>query len=112
MSIFLKTRFIVKIPRSGEGSFIDNINFIRNSLFRLSAFGVYKFIALTTDAKSSLIKLGIKSNQIEVIPNGVEVSNKKVKKKDGVLKICFAGRLIARKQIFLKKLLQRYKLFI
>lgn len=102
MSIFLKTRFIVKIPRSGEGSFIDNINinFIRNSLFRLSAFGVYKFIALTSDAKSSLIKLGIKSNQIEVIPNGVEVSNKKVKKKkDGVLKICFAGRLIARKQI-------------
>lgn len=102
MSIFLKTRLIVKIPRTGEGSFIDNTHhsLIRNYLFKLAALGVYKFIALTPDAKSSLQKLGIKLSQIEIIPNGVEVPNKKVeKKRDGILKICFAGRLIPRKQV-------------
>tara|TARA_B100001059_G_C17823897_1_gene580098 strand:- start:1503 stop:2585 length:1083 start_codon:yes stop_codon:yes gene_type:complete len=102
MSIFFKTRLIVKIPRTGEGSFINNThhNIFRQTSLRLAAFGVYKFIALTSDAESSLLQLGIKSSQIEIIPNGVEVPNKKAKKKrDGVLKICFAGRLIARKQV-------------
>jgi glycosyltransferase involved in cell wall biosynthesis len=102
MSIILKTRLIVKIPRTGDGSFIDNAhrNFFRHVTFKLAALGVYKFIALTPDARSSLLKLGIKSCRIEIIPNGVEVLKEKVKrKKDGVLKICFAGRLIARKQV-------------
>lgn len=104
LGIFLNLKFIVKIPRSGVGSYIDLVkrDLFRKILFKLSSKGVYKFIALTQDSKISLLDLGFPPHKIEKIPNGVELPKEKIKRiSDGVLKICFVGRLIPRKQVHL-----------
>ena len=93
---------IVKIPRTGEGSYLRLVqeSTVRKLLFRLSMKSVQRFIILTADGRDELRALGVPDMRIEEIPNGVIVKDKGlVRIGCPPLRICFAGRLIARKRV-------------
>lgn len=102
LSFFFRVKLIIKIPRSGAGSYLEETknNFFRRILFKNISFKVFKFICLTKDSKCSLLEIGVPKHKIEIIPNGVEVTKNLVKKDfSSPIKICFVGRLIPRKQV-------------
>lgn len=102
LGFILQTKLIIKIPRSGKGSYLEltKNNFFRRTLFKIFSFKVFKFICLTSDSRRSLIEIGVSEQKIQIIPNGVKVEKHLAKKKFSFpLKICFVGRLIPRKQV-------------
>ena len=102
LSQIFKFSLIVKVPRSGEGSYINELkkNKFKFKLFKFTSNGVKKFVALTACGEIALKDLGISSHKIIRIPNGVYIpSADPINKKDEVLNICYVGRLIKRKRI-------------
>jgi len=100
-SLFFKNKIIVKVPRSGKGSYISMLknSFLRRFLFLMSQKRITFFIALTKDSVNELTELGIHKTKIKNIPNGVEVPTEFSKDFNKVIKITFAGRLIKRKKV-------------
>lgn len=101
LSLFFQNKIIVKVPRSGTGSYINMLktSFLRRFLFLMSQKRITFFIALTKDCIKELMDIGVHENKIKKIPNGVEVPHKYTKEFNEVIKIAFAGRLIKRKKV-------------
>ena len=94
----------MKIPRSGKGSYIFELkeNKIRHKLFKFASNGVNRFVALTKCGETALNDLGINSDKIIKIPNGVFIPTKaNINNRDDNLNICYVGRLIKRKRVHL-----------
>ena len=104
LSQIFKFILIVKIPRSGKGSYIFELkeNKIRHKLFKFASNGVNRFVALTKCGETALNDLGINSDKIIKIPNGVFIPTKaNINNRDDNLNICYVGRLIKRKRVHL-----------
>ena len=95
-------RLVVKIPRSGEGSYIQSLSSagLRRIWFLLFCAKACTFVALTKDAKLDLQNAGVDDARIVHIPNGVQVPQAPSNKNSGKnVRIVFAGRLIERKNL-------------
>ena len=98
----MKRAVVVKVPRTGEGSYLRAVkkSIFRAFLFRIAKTGIRSFVILTPDARSELNAVGVAEDQIAEIPNGVELPDVQIEKPiDPPLRVCFAGRLIARKKV-------------
>ena len=75
LSRMSKFRLVVKVPRSGAGSYIQTLSFrgIRRICFLFFCAKAYRFVALTEDAKVDLQNAGVEEARITRIPNGVRI---------------------------------------
>lgn len=94
-------RVIVKIPRSGAGSYIQALSMpgVRRIFFLLFCAKVCTFIALTKDAKFDLQNAGVEGSRIIHMPNGVRIPEVSFNKNLQTVRLVFAGRLIERKNL-------------
>lgn len=98
----MKRPVVVKVPRTGEGSYLRTVkkSSLRSSLFWIAKKGIRSFIILTPDGRDELNAVGVSEDLIVEIPNGIEVPEVQLEKPiDPPLRVCFAGRLIARKNV-------------
>lgn len=97
----LSRPIIVKVPRSGPGSYLQSAKKspLRSFLIKNLGRWVRAFVVLTPDARDELREFGICGDQVVEIPNGVELPTEHFSKSTSPLKVCFAGRLIARKNV-------------
>jgi len=94
------TPVVAKVTRTGRGSQIGiyQANSYRRWLFAAAAKYVTKFIAVTEDVKTILGEANVPSSKICRIPNGVTIPSREKRQVGQVVRICFVGRLIARKK--------------
>jgi len=98
----MKRAVVVKVPRTGEGSYLRLVtqSRLRTFLFGFAKCGIRSFVILTPDGRQELHAIGVSDNRITEIPNGVEIPDVQQEKPiEPPLRVCFAGRLIERKRV-------------
>ncbi|MBW3466407.1 glycosyltransferase family 4 protein [Arthrospiribacter ruber] len=101
---------VSKIPNSGDRGVLGMkksvLGMLRLKILALST----RIVCLTKESQSELLKVGIPSNKINLIPNGIEINPVSFEKNNvlnGQVNVCFVGRLKPQKGI--KNLINAWK---
>jgi glycosyltransferase involved in cell wall biosynthesis len=95
-----KCRLVVKVTASGvlgEVAQLHNMDFLK--LRKLCFTYVDKFLTLTSSMRDELIEFGINRNQVEVVPNSVEIFDAVEYKDHAKISILYSGRISTEKSI-------------